>query len=155
MNGLENLVQEAHNEKVDIINYQFNSDKIKGLYCNGTIALNKNIQTETEKSCVLAEELGHYYTTVGNILDQSKVENRKQEQKARAWAYDKLVNLQGIIKVYESGYDSLHEAAEYLEVTEDFLREALTYYRSKYGVSVKSGDCIIFFEPSLGVLKLI
>lgn len=155
MNGLENLVQEAHNEKVDIINYQFNSDKIKGLYCNGTIALNKNIQTETERSCVLAEELGHYYTTVGNILDQSKVENRKQEQKARAWAYDKLVNLQGIIKVYESGYHSLHEAAEYLEVTEDFLREALTYYRNKYGVSVKSGDCIIFFEPSLGVLKLI
>jgi hypothetical protein len=26
-----------------------------------------------QKACVLAEELGHYYTTAGDILDQSDV----------------------------------------------------------------------------------
>ena len=49
--------------------------------------------TPTEKACVLAEELGHHYTTVGNILDQSDVGNRKQELKARLWAYDKHIGL--------------------------------------------------------------
>ena len=34
---------------------------------------------ETEKACVLAEELGHHYTTVGDIIDQKESENRKQE----------------------------------------------------------------------------
>ena len=38
-----------------------------------------------EKASVLAEELGHYYTTVGNILDQEDAGNRKQEHKARTW----------------------------------------------------------------------
>ena len=42
--------------------------------------------TDIEKSCVLAEELGHYYTTVGDILDQSDDGNRKQERRARLWA---------------------------------------------------------------------
>ena len=36
------------------------------------IAIHQGIDTSIEKACVLAEELGHYYTTVGDILDQSK-----------------------------------------------------------------------------------
>ena len=51
---------------------QYNNGRIKG----NRIAIRKDM-TETEKACVLAEELGHYYTAVGNILDQSSVENRK------------------------------------------------------------------------------
>lgn len=35
--------------------------------------------TNVEKACVLAEGLGHYYTTVGNILNQSSTANHKQE----------------------------------------------------------------------------
>ena len=37
--------------------------------CRGSfIAINKNLNT-TQKKCVLAEELGHFYTTTGNIID--------------------------------------------------------------------------------------
>ena len=32
---------------------------------------------EAEKACVLAEELGHHYTTIGDIIDQKESENRK------------------------------------------------------------------------------
>lgn len=107
----------------------------------------------TEKSCVLAEELGHYYTTVGNILDQSTVGNRKQELRARLWAYNCQIGLQGIIRTFEYGCRNIHEMAEYLDVTEDFLNEAMTAYRNKYGICTEFDNYIIFFEPHLAVLK--
>lgn len=62
---------------VEVITYPFQSERIKGLYIDGTITLNENLSTTSEKACILAEELGHYYTASGNILDQQ--ENRKQE----------------------------------------------------------------------------
>lgn len=35
-----------------------------------------------EKACVLAEELGHYYTSQGDILELDTVDAIKQEQRA-------------------------------------------------------------------------
>lgn len=155
MNKYEELHQEANDTNVDVIDYHFESNRIKGLYCNGTIALKHNIETTTEKGCVLAEELGHHYTSVGNILDQSKTENRKQELRARAWAYNKMIGLMGIVNAYEHGCHSMHETADFLNVTEDFLEEALRYYKNKYGVYTAFDNYIIYFEPSLAVVKLI
>ena len=120
-----------------------------------TIALKDNIETTTEKACILSEELGHHYTTVGNILDQNIIDSRRQEQYARAWAYNKIIGLIGIVKAYEHGCSSLHETADFLNVTEEFLDEALTYYKNKHGIYTTVDNYIIFFEPSLGVGKLI
>lgn len=39
--------------------------KHDGLIHGNRIAIRKNIDTQAEKSCVLAEELGHHYTTTG------------------------------------------------------------------------------------------
>ena len=125
---------------------------LKGLYYNGCIAIEQGLSSN-EKSCILAEELGHHYTTVGNILDQSSVSNRKQELRARMWAYNKLIGLMGIIKSYEHGCQSYHEMAEYLDVTEEFLRDALEKYHQKYGVCTTVDNYIIYFEP-LGVVKM-
>lgn len=125
---------------------------------NGRIKKNKILIREdmstTQKGCVLAEELGHYHTTVGNILDQSKTANRKQELHARAWAYDKMIGLSGIINSYEHGCRSLHETAEFLNVTEEFLVEAINHYRNKYGICTTIDNYIIYFEPALGVGKI-
>lgn len=52
-----------------------------------------NSLTQTEKSCVLAEEIGRRYTTIGDILDQNDMNNRKQELRARLWAYNKQIGL--------------------------------------------------------------
>ena len=51
----------------------FSGTRIKGLYCDGYIAINKDIETETERACILAEELGHYYTSSGDIIDQRNI----------------------------------------------------------------------------------
>ena len=124
--------------------------RIKG----NKIIIRKDLPTK-EKACVLAEELGHHYTSVGDILDQTKTENRKQEQRARAWAYDKMIGLAGIVKAYENRCGSLHETAEFLNVTEEFLQEALLYYKNKHGLYTTVGNYVIVFEPNFGVCKMI
>lgn len=127
-----------------------NNGRIKG----NRIAIKKDLLT-LQKKCVLAEELGHYYTTVGDILDQTKEENRKQELRARIWAYNKLIGLRGIIDSCIHGCRSIHETAEYLDVTEEFLTEAVQHYKSKYGVCAKLDNYVIYFEPSIAVFELI
>lgn len=116
------------------------------------IAIKKDIPT-TEKACVLAEELGHHYTTVGNILDQSKAENRKQERRARLWAYKKMFDLVDLVSAYKYGCRNRYEIAEYLGVTEQFLEEALIVYKEKYGLYTKLNKYMICFEP-LGILEM-
>lgn len=111
--------------------------------------------TETEKKCVMAEELGHYYTGTGDILDQSSVSNRKQELHGRIYAYNKLVGLMGIVRAHKKHCNSLSETAEFLDVTEEFLADALNYYRSKYGKSVNIDNYVIYFEPYLEVFEIV
>ena len=126
---------------------------LKGLCIDGNVAIEKSL-IDSEKACVLAEELGHYYTTYGNILDQSDAGNRKQELRARAWAYDKMIGLSGIISCFEHGCQNKFEMAEYLEVTEEFLDETIERYRSKYGAYVCVDKYIVYFIPNLAVCKI-
>lgn len=154
MTPYEMLEQDAHDERVQIVPYDL-GERLKGLYCDGTIALNMDINTQAEKTCVLAEELGHHYTTTGNILDQSQSENRKQELHARLHGYDRLIGLTGIIRAYQHRCQNLAEMAEYLEVTEAFLKEALELYRQKYGTGAEIDNYIVIFEPQLAVMEKI
>ena len=126
----------------------------KGLIDGRNIAIKRDM-TETEKKCVMAEELGHYYTGTGDILDQSSISNRKQELQGRIYAYDKLIGLIGIIKAYKNRCSNLSETAEYLDVTEEFLADALKYYKAKYGKGAYIDNYMIYFEPYLGVFEMI
>ena len=96
--------------------------------------------------------MGHHYTTVGNILDQSDTGSMKQEMKARLWAYDKMIGLSGIIQGYKAHCLCRYDLAVYLDVTEELLDEALSCYRNKYGTSVELDVYLIVFDPSLAVL---
>lgn len=153
MNKFEKLCQTASDIDVDIVDYPFTSDRFKDLYCDGTIALNQDICADSEKACILAEELGHHFTTVGNITDQKETENRKQERRARIWAYHKLLSLDDLIDSYKFGCRNKFEIAEHLNVTEDFLVDCLEYYKEKYGLYVRQDNYLIYFEP-LGILEM-
>lgn len=65
---------------------------------------------------------------VGNILDQDDTSNRKQELTARKWAYEKVLPREAIETAFETGHTELWDIAEYLDIDEAFLREALKYY---------------------------
>lgn len=125
-----------------------------GLIKGNRIAIRKDIPTQAEKSCVLAEELGHYFTSAGNILDQTDIVNRKQEYRARLYGYNLQIGLRGIISAHTAGCRNLYEMADYLDITEEYLKEALDCYQSKYGEYVKVDNYMIYFIPSLAVLEI-
>ena len=125
----------------------------KGLYKNSKIIIDSNIETNKEKTCILAEELGHHFTSHGDIIDQSDVRNIKQEIKARAWAYERLVGIVNLINAYKAGVKGRYELAEFLGVTEEFLLEAIEYYRNKYGTCYKIDNYIIYFSPTFGIME--
>lgn len=118
-----------------------------GLLKGKRIAIRKDIETQAEKSCILAEELGHHYTTAGNILDQTDVMNRKQEYRARLYGYNLKIGLAGLIRAYEARCRNLYEMAEFLDATEEYLTEAIQCYRSKYGTCTAIDNYVIYFEP--------
>ena len=151
MNKYEKLLEQAKREKVSVDeNYEFSSE-LSGLYVDGNIALSKKLATTADKACVLAEELGHHYTSFGNILDLSKTENKKQERQARLWAYDQQIGLNNLVRAYEHGCKTRYEIAEYLEVPEDFLAEAITSYCDKYGTCTTWENYYIIFIPYLAI----
>ena len=115
------------------------------------IAIRRDIPTLTKMADVLAEELGHYYTSVGRIIEQDTVNARKQERTARLWAYNKRIGLTGILKAFQNHCTSRYEIAEYLGVSEDTLAEALEYYRQIYGEGVMVDNYLVQFEPVLQV----
>ena len=156
MTEYESFLDNVTEENIQVIeNYDLSGTNLKGLYCVGVVALGDNLETQAEKKCVLAEELGHHYTATGDILDQSTVSNRKQEMRGRIMAYNKLVGLRGIVDAYLHHCESLSESAEYLDVTEEFLIDSLCYYKNKYGICAQIDNYVIMFEPSIAILELV
>ncbi|WP_217588811.1 ImmA/IrrE family metallo-endopeptidase [Lentibacillus saliphilus] len=147
----ERLLKEANSLGIDVDERPLKGH-IKGLYCDNVIWINKDLPTLNEKYCVLAEELGHYHTSVGDILDQSKLSNRKQEQRARSWAYERIVPLSKIVQAHKEHIRNRFELAEFLGVTETFLEFALDRYKEKYGIAINFNGYTICFEP-LGVIE--
>ncbi|ANY71696.1 hypothetical protein BBD41_03360 [Paenibacillus ihbetae] len=125
--------------------------RFKGLYLETRskkfIMISKYITSECERKCVLAEEIGHYHKTVGNIFNQRIIENKKQEEIARRWAYEKLVPVSAILEAYRNGVRNRFEFSEMLGISEDFLEDALNYYKSKYGLHISLDDKVIYLDP--------
>ena len=128
--------------------------KHDGLLKGKRIAIRKDIETQAEKSCVLAEELGHHYTSSGDILDQDNIMKQKQEYRARLYGYNLKIGLTGLIRAYEAGCRNLYEMADFLDSTEEYLKKAIQCYRSKYGVCTAIDNYVIYFEP-FAVMRMI
>lgn len=151
MNSYEDILMEADSR--GLITREKPLQAHKGRIKGNRIAINNKL-TEKEKKCILAEELGHYYTGAGDILDQSCASNRKQELHGRIYAYNKLVGLMGIVDAYKNHCANISETAEHLDVPEDFLKDAICHYKSKYGKYAIVDNYVIFFEPNIAVLEL-
>lgn len=131
---------------------QMNDGRIKGI----RIAIRKDIPTERQKAETLLEELEHGYSTCGNILDQSIPLNRMQELRARRRAYKRLVTFAQLIKAYEAGCRNLYEMSGELNITEEFLRDAIKMYAEKYGARlIQYENYFICFSPYLHVVKML
>lgn len=150
MTKYEKLSIKAQSKALKVVEVDLEAND--GFYCDGYIFINKSLN-DKEKYCVLAEELGHYETSYGNILDQNNISNVKQELKARRWGYKHIVTLEGIIEAFENNCLNEYEMAEYLGVTDEYFKECIEDYKRQYGLSCKLGKYYIVFEPRLGIYK--
>lgn len=155
MNKYEELLNEAVDDGISVDEDFPFIGNTSGLYIDGNIALSAKLDTSVEKACVLAEELGHHKTSVGNILDMASAVNRKQERQARLHGYNRLIGLTGIINAFLAGCQNKYEIAEYLDITNEYLEECISCYRDKYGVYTTIDNYIIYFIPNLVVVEMI
>lgn len=150
--GYEDLLIEAQKKGLKVterpLKYGF-----KGLYKNGRIIIDKKMRT-SEKLCILAEEIGHHETTVGNIINENDIQNKKQEIKARRYGYKLLVEPIDLIYAFNKSAKNKYEIAEILNITESTLEDAIEYFRCRYGVGKQFGEYYIGFEPNLHIIKL-
>lgn len=123
MTKYEELVAE-YDQEVNIEERNMQND---GLYCDNFIWI-KGTLTTAEKTSIMAEEIGHYKTTAGDILDQNKLANVKQELLARKWAYEKIIPISDINKAVTQGITEVYDLAEHFEVTEEFMIACLKHY---------------------------
>lgn len=152
MNNYLLALAEENDVKVAEMSFKSNA---RGLCRGNKIAINKKIETQAEKSCVLAEELGHYFTTFGDIVNQDGISSVKQEIKAREWAYKKLITVDDLASAFNLGVRNRFELAEVLNVTEEFLEEAIQFFKAKYGMYYESDAYMIYFEPCFAFVRKI
>lgn len=146
----DELISEA--EQIGLIVKEKPLQSADGRILNNKIVIRDSLD-ELRKKCVLAEEIGHYLKNAGDILDQRNTSNSRQEDRARTWAYDRLIGLDGLVSAFEYGCQTKFDVAEYLDVTTAFLDDALKKYKERYGVVVKYKEYFIYFYPCLAVLK--
>lgn len=150
--GYETLLKKA--DKLGLIVKEADL-RTKGGFCKGNrIAINKRLTTNAEKRCVLAEEIGHYKTTTGDITDQTKIENRKQELKARRYGHKLLIEPVDFVHAFKSGISNNYELAEFLDITEEVLDEIISNFKMRYGIGHRIDNYYLKLEPHLGIVKL-
>ena len=132
MNLYEQWLQKADDIGLSVAeNVPFES-QAKGLIYDNCIGLNQNIETTTEKACILAEEVIHSQINVGNIRDQRVPGNTWQERKTRKILHKHLANVRTIAYLLKSGYKNLNEIAMKLG-----LRKRFYFHRI---ADIKPGD---------------
>lgn len=147
MTQYEKLLDEISDDGIEVIEFDFTNDDFHGLYADGIIAINKNLPTH-EKVLTAYEEWGHHKTSYGNILDQSKSANRRQEKKARRWAHDKFLPVEKFIeKILEIRPADVWELIESLDITYPYLCSLVEHYQQKYGPYKEFDGGCIWFDP--------
>lgn len=146
MDRYERLVDYADKMGLEIVEKHFKSSA-KGLCKGNKIGISKGIETNTEKRCVLAEEMAHSFFTVGDILDTRDPAAMRQEMVARRAAYEYLVPMQDLIDACLCCSHDLYDVPDYLGVTYEFLQNTLNHYSHKYGGCKRHGKYIISFSP--------
>lgn len=132
MKKIHQLKQLIHTNK---ITYEINSlpeDRL-GYYQHSTsgffiIIDDSLIDDPIMHKCVLAEEVGHYFTTIGKnepkkgITYRKRVAIDKEEEKAIKWAVDYLIDTARLLQYLSTNlYDRFDELVDYFEVTEEYM----------------------------------
>lgn len=147
MTKLEKLMDEAQNQGIFVDDTILTeSSRVDGLYLgwpklNLHVILINRYRPLRYQTAVMAEEIGHYYTCVGNALDQADVVAVKKENAGRNAAYRKAIPAKKLKKALDSGTCSVWELAERFDLPETFIVEAFDYYTKKGSIEDENVSC--------------
>lgn len=146
MSKMDKLFRIAEENDI-IIEYVSFPRNIQGLYYKEPglppmIGINERIVSNTKLfACVLAEELGHHFTTVGDTCAEyysyaARLDIDKKETMAMKWATETLLPAYEIVEAAREGITTFEDLADKLEVTGEFLLKRLEFI-AKYSASMK------------------
>ncbi|KFX55792.1 ImmA/IrrE family metallo-endopeptidase [Clostridium botulinum] len=132
MNKIINIFNIIEKENIILEEMNLTSTISDGIYikiphCPPTIGINKSIVNNNSKYIsVLSEELGHHFTTLGNLTEKSRSYSRKliknkKELKARLWAANFLIKDDDFVQALNDCISSIPEMADYFNVTEEII----------------------------------
>lgn len=137
-NKLDTLYNIALKDNIEINNYHFSTSK-KAMCARidqyKFILLDKpKIDSSTEETELLAEEIGHYKTgslymieaTYNHPFSKSNISH--YETKARRWKIKKLLPYKELQQAISKGILESYDLAEYFGLSESFIKEAVNYY---------------------------
>ena len=150
MTNYEKLLVEAYNKGYKVKEIDLKTRK--GHCFDKRIAIDKNIATTVEKACILQEEINHGQYTVGNISDQSKIENVKQELFVRGKTIETLCNPDKIVDAVKRNAATKDDIIEMLAVTEELFNDAINYYSKKCPKYTKD-SITLYFDNQLVIHK--
>lgn len=151
MNKFEKLINERPNLKIKMVDAP--SKHFGGLLIDETVYLNRNL-SYPEQYEHLHEEVSHYDFTVGDISEEKTLDDRKQEKFARSKAMESTVTLDGLIYCFSHELWLPEEIADYFEVTEKYLRDALDNYAAKRGLIFKFKSYYFDLRRGLNITKI-
>ena len=121
---MKNLYSIAEKSNISILN--FKTRKLKAVSVPGKIGIDESkMQSHSELNVCLAHELGHQFKNAFYDISSTFETRDRQEARATRWAVNELVPADELIAALKSGYTEVYDLAEYFNVTEDFIREAV------------------------------
>ncbi|MDT8717633.1 hypothetical protein IAI10_13250 [Clostridium sp. 19966] len=154
MDKLNNLFKIAEDNEI-AIEYVKLQKNIYGIYYKEpdlipAIGINKKIMNDKKLlTCVLAEELGHHFTTIGDLTAEyycynDRVLIDKAELLALKWAAHALLTPAEIVHAFHNNNNTA-ECADVLGITEDFLKRSIEIFKNENLFDSKNTDINIFF----------
>ena len=133
MNAFEELLDEAFVHGIDIKEVEPTVPKLRAMYMK--VKGKKKIflpkaSTQAERTCLLAEEYGHHETGGDRVLRYNNILDWKAESRARRYAHDRLLTPDAI-RIAAQNTDDIYEIAFALNVTVEFLRDAIDCFRAR------------------------
>ena len=133
MEKFEEICEEVYSDDIRIVPIEVAKDGPKALYikANGRklIAL-PHSDTEAQRTCMLTEQYGHYVTGDDRVLYYDKIADWKAEARARRYAHDRLLTPDAI-RIAAQNTDDEYEIAFALNVTVEFLRDAIDCFKAR------------------------
>lgn len=130
---MQHLLAIAESENI-AVEYKRIKSSINGMYlhmpnCQPVIYLSLRLRSNRcLHRCVLAEELGHHFTSTGERIakkhfsTQDRLSIDKCEYKALRWAANHLVPEDALLDVIRGGLCEVWELAEDFDVTEEMMK---------------------------------